>query len=91
MRGPRHDEYWASFDVMAISGNGRVSRLLNAGLVDMLIGFKPDGVSPIQMRTDAGEPAQFVVAHNESRPTQMVSSTRLRYNVNNVNVGESIA
>lgn len=88
--GPRHDEYWASCDVLAVSGNGRVSRVLNNGLVDALIGFKPDGVSPMHQRTDAGDPAQFVVSSNESRPTQYISSTRLRYTVNAVNVGEPL-
>lgn len=90
LMGPRYDEYWASCDIVAISGQGRVSRLLNAGLVDALIGFKPDGVSMMQMRTDAGDPAQFVVSSNESRPTQFISSTRLRYTVNALNVGASV-
>lgn len=90
MRGPRHDEYWASCDVVAIAGNGRVARQLNAGLVDALIGYKPDGVSPMQMRTDAGDPAQFVVSSNESRPTQFIASTRLRYTVNSTNVGAPV-
>lgn len=81
MRGPRLDEYWASCDVLAISGKGRVSRLLNAGLVGSMIGFKPDGISPMSMRTDSGDPAQFVVSSNESRPTQYIASTRLRYRV----------
>lgn len=88
MRGPRHDEYWASCDIVAIAPRGRQARQLNAGLVDACIGFKPDGVSPMQMRTDAGDPAQFVVSSNESRPTQYVSSTRLRYTVNGVGVGQ---
>lgn len=88
MRGPRMDEYWASCDLVAIASNGRVARVLNDALVFNMIGFKPDGVSPMQMRTDAGDPAQFVVSSNESRPTQYVSSTRLRYTVNGVSVGE---
>lgn len=87
MAGPRHDEYWASVDIVAISSNGRVSRVLLNGLVDELIGFKPDGVAPLQMRTDAGDPAQFVVASNESQPTQHVAATRLRYTVNSTAVG----
>lgn len=87
LRGPRLDEYWASCDIVAIAPKGRTARQLNAGLVDSCIGFKPDGVSPMQMRTDAGDPAQFVVSSNESRPTQYISSTRLRYTVNALNVG----
>jgi hypothetical protein len=90
MRGPRHDEYWASCDVVAIGPKGRTARLLLAGVVDHLIGFKPDGISPMSMRTDAGDPAQFVVSSNESRPTQFVASTRLRYTVNSVGVGSHV-
>lgn len=86
MRGPRHDEYWASVDVVAIAHKGRIARKLNIGLVGSLIGFKPDGVSPISMRTDAGDPAMFTVSSNESRPTQYVASTRLRFTVNGANV-----
>jgi hypothetical protein len=90
LMGPRHDEYWASCDVVAVAPRSRVARQLNAAVVDMLIGFKPDGVSPMSMRTDAGDPAQFVVSSNESRPTQFVASTRLRYTVNGTNIGASI-
>lgn len=88
--GPRHDEYYGTCDVMAIAPNGRSARLLGAILVDHLIGFRPDGVSPMGMRTDAGDPAQFVVSSNESRPTQMISSTRLRFTVNSRGIGERI-
>jgi hypothetical protein len=88
--GPRYDEYWASCDLIAISGNGRVSRKLNAALVGQMIGFKPDGTYPMQMRTDAGDPAQFVVSSNESRPTQYVSTTRLRFGVNAVDPGSAV-
>lgn len=90
IRGPRYDEYWASCDLIAISSNGRVSRVLNAALVSKMMGFRPDGVAPMQMRTDAGDPAQFVVSSNESRPTQYVSTTRLRYTVNGTNTGADI-
>lgn len=90
LAGVRHDEYWASCDVLAISAVGRVSRILNSAIVDALLGFKPDGVSPMTMRTDAGDPAQFVVSSNESRPTQYVASTRLRYTVNGTNVGAAV-
>jgi len=90
LMGTRYDEYWASCDIVCISANGRVSRKLNAGLVDALLGFKPDGVSPMTMRTDAGDPAQFVVSSNESRPTQFICSTRLRYTVNGTNVAAHV-
>lgn len=90
LMGPRHDEYWASCDIVAVAPRGRVARVLNAAAVDHMIGFKPDGVSPMSMRTDAGDPAQFVVSSNESRPTQFVASTRLRYTVNGTNIGAPI-
>ena len=90
LRGPRHDEYWASCDIAAIASKGRLARLLNMGLVDALIGYKPDGVSPMSMRTDAGDPAQFVVSSNESRPTQFIASTRLRFSVNAENPGAHV-
>lgn len=90
MAGPRHDEYWASCDIVAVAPIGRVSRILNMALVDACIGFKPDGVSPMQMRTDAGDPAQFVVSSNETRPTQFICSTRLRYTVNARNVAAAV-
>jgi len=90
MMGPRYDEYWASCDIVAVGPRGRTARQLNAAVVDHLLGFKPDGVSPMAMRTDAGDPAQFVVSSNETRPTQFVSSTRLRYTVNGTNIGASI-
>ena len=32
--------------------------------------------------------AAFVVSSNEARPTRSIASQRLRYNVNNVNVGQ---
>lgn len=87
MAGPRYDDYWASCDAIAVAPNGRSSRILNSVLVDALMGFRPDGITPLQMRTDAGDPAQFTVSSNESRPTQYVTSTRLRYAVNGKNVG----
>ena len=90
LMGPRYDEYWASCDIVAIAPRGRIARQLNAAVVDHLIGFKPDGVSPMSQRTDAGDPAQFVVSSNESRPTQFIASTRLRYTVNGTNIGASI-
>jgi hypothetical protein len=90
MAGPRHDEYYATVDVMAVSSKGRRSRQINGAVVSNLIGFKPDGASPISMRTDAGDPAQFVVSSNEARPTQMVSSTRLKFNLNTLSVGSPV-
>lgn len=88
--GPTLDEYWASCDIVAIADSGRAARLLSSALVGRLIGYKPDGLYPIQMRTDAGDPAQFVVSSNESRPTQYVSTTRLRYAVNAASPGSVI-
>lgn len=88
--GPGMDEYWASTDIVAIAPTGRTARVLNYALVAQLIGWCPDGISPLTQRTDAGDPAQFVVSSNESRPTQYVASTRLRYTVNASGVSESL-
>lgn len=88
--GPRLDEYWASCDVVTVADNGRAARLLGSAVVGRLIGFKPDGLYPMQMRTDAGDPAQFVVSSNESRPTQFISTTRLRYGVNGASPGSVV-
>jgi len=90
MGGARLDEYWASCDFLAIAPSGREARILNAALVSRMIGFKPDGVYPMAMRTDAGDPAQFVVSSNEARPTQFVATTRLRYAVNSVDAGAEV-
>lgn len=90
MRGPRHDEYITSFDVLSVSMSGRVSRKLNSAAVSQLIGFKPDGISPVFMRSDGGGSSQFTISQNEVRPTLFVVSTRLRFNVNNSNIGAAV-
>lgn len=87
MRGPRMDEYWSTVDVVAIADDGNKSRRLLNGLIEDLIGWKPDGVTPLSQRSDAGDPAMFTVSSNESRPTQYVSSTRLRFSLNGVGNG----
>lgn len=88
--GPRLDEYWASCDVVTVAHTGRASRLLGSAIVGRLFGYKPDGIYPMQMRTDAGDPAQFVVSSNESRPTQYVWTTRLRFGVNTTDPGANV-
>ena len=87
MRGARLDEYWSSVDLTCITNDGNKSRKMLEGLLDELVGFKPDGVSPLAQRPDAGDPAMFVVSANESRPTQYVASTRLRFSINGIGNG----
>lgn len=87
--GPRHDEYFGTLDVASVASNGRIARRMEQVLVDALIGFRPDGVNPMSLRSDEGDPSQFVVTSNEARPTQNVASTRMRFGANTVNVGAS--
>lgn len=86
-RGPRADGYFGTVDVIAIAPQGKISRRMNAAMVDRLIGFKPDGVNPMGLRGEEGDPSQFVVASNEARPTQNVCSTRMQFAVNTKNIG----
>lgn len=90
MAGPRHDGYLSSFDLLSVSMNGPISRKLNSALVSQMIGFKPDGISPVFMRSDGGAPSQFTISQNEVRPTLYVVTTRLRFNVNNSNIGAPV-
>ncbi len=87
MRGPRLDEYWSSVDIVGVAGDGKKARRLCTGLVEELIGYKPDGVTPLSQRSDSGDPAMFTVSSNETRPTQYVASTRLRFSLNGVGNG----
>ena len=85
--GPRFDEYYATVDVMAVASKGNIARQLsNAACVD-LIGWKPDGVSPMTIQDDGGMFAAFVVSSNEARPTRSIASERMRFNVNTNNIG----
>lgn len=87
IRGARHDEYLAFVDVMAVAPAGRIARQLNAAITSRLIGFKPDGIAPLHQNNSSGIPGQFTVSQNEVRPTLFVVSTRLRFAVNNSNIG----
>lgn len=89
MRGPRMDEYWSSVDIVAIAGDGSKARKLCNGLVEELIGYRPDGIHPLSQRADSGDPAMFTVSSNETRPTQYVASTRLRFSLDGVGNGYS--
>ena len=90
MAGPRHDSYLAFVDILAVSANGRISRQLNAAITSRLIGFKPDGIAPLHQNNSSGVPGQFTVSQNEMRPTLSVVSTRLRWAVNNSNIGAEV-
>lgn len=87
--GPRHDGYFGTVDVIAVAPNGRIARDINQWQIDALLGFRPDGTNPMSLRSDEGDPSQFVVASNEARPTQNVASTRMKFTINNKDVGAS--
>lgn len=86
-RGARHDEYYGTVDVMAIASKGTMARRLGNAVMTDLLGFRPDGNSGLTLQDDGGMFAAFVVSSNEARPTRSVVSHRMRFNVNNVNVG----
>lgn len=86
-KGVLHDEYYATVDIMAIASHGNIARkLCNAVMLDLLT-FRPDGVATMGLQDDGGMFAAFVVSSNEARPTRSIASQRLRFNVNNKNVG----
>jgi hypothetical protein len=85
--GPRHDEYYATVDMMAIANKGNIARKLNAAMTNDMIGFKPDGTAPMTIQDDGGMFAAFVVSSNEARPTRSLASTRMRFKVNTNNIG----
>lgn len=85
--GPRADGYFGTVDVIAVASMGKIARRMNAAMVDRLIGFRPDGVNPMSLRGEEGDPSQFVVTSNEARPTQNVASTRMQFGVNTRNIG----
>ena len=86
--GYRMDEYYATVDVMSIASKGNIARKLNAAATQDLIGWSPDGVSPMFLQDDGGMFAAFVVSSNEARPTRSVVSQRFRFNLNTNNVGK---
>jgi len=86
-KGVLHDEYYGTVDIMAIASKGNVARKLCTAVMLDLIVFKPDGNAPMGLQDDGGMFAAFVVSSNEARPTRSIASQRLRFNVNNVNVG----
>lgn len=88
--GPRQDEYFGTADIVAVAPSGRIARMMNQAMVDALIGFRPDGINPMSLRSDEGDPSQFVVTSNEARPTQNIASTRMRFGVNTLDRGEPL-
>lgn len=88
-RGPLHDEYYGTVDIMAIGSKGNIARKLATAVMTDLLSFRPDGVSTMTLQDDGGMFAAFVVSSNEARPTRSIASQRMRFNVNNVNVGKT--
>lgn len=87
-KGGTHDEYYSTVDIMAIASRGDIARKLCNHVMTDLLTFKPDGNAAMTLQDDGGMFAAFVVSSNEARPTRSIASQRLRYNVNNVNVGQ---
>lgn len=85
--GVLHDEYYGTVDIMAIASKGNIARKTCTAVMVELLGFRPDGVSNLSLQDDGGMFAAFVVSSNEARPTRSIASQRMRFNVNNVNVG----
>lgn len=86
-KGATHDEYYGTVDIMAIASKGNIARKLCTAVMVELLSFRPDGVSALSLQDDGGMFAAFVVSSNEARPTRSIASQRMRFNVNNVNVG----
>ncbi len=87
--GVKHDEYYATVDVMAIAAVAQDARILCAAVTNDLLGWAPDGVAPMSIQDDGGMFAAFVVTSNEVRPTRNIASQRLRFNVNNADIGKT--
>lgn len=86
-KGVLHDEYYGTVDIMAIASKGNIARRLCTAVMVDLLAFRPDGNAAMGLQDDGGMFAAFVVSSNEARPTRSIASQRLRFNVNNVNVG----
>lgn len=87
--GVLQDEYYGTVDIMAIASKGNIARKLCTAVMVDLLSFRPDGNAPMSLQDDGGMFAAFVVSSNEVRPTRSIASQRLRFNVNNVNVGHT--
>jgi hypothetical protein len=87
LRGPRHDDYYGTMDLMTCAPTGRMARQLFDILTDRLMAFEPAGTGPITLE---GAASNFVVNANEVRPIQKVCMVRLRFPANSTNVGEYI-
>lgn len=87
--GVRHDEYYGTVDIMAIAAKGSSARSLCSAVTNDLLGWSPDGNSVMSLQDDGGMFAAFVVTSNEVRPTRTIASQRMRFNVNNKDVGQT--
>lgn len=87
-KGTLHDEYYGTVDIMAIASKGNIARKLCNAVMTDLLSFSPDGASTLSLQDDGGMFAAFVVSSNEARPTRSIASQRMRFNVNNANVGK---
>lgn len=83
--GVRYGDFYATVDVMTCAPVGRMARQMLDIITDKLMGYNPGGGGEMKLE---GGASQFVVSSNEARPTQMVCTVRMRYNVNGTNVGE---
>lgn len=85
--GSLHDEYYATVDIMAIASKGNIARKLSTAVMLDMLQYAPDDVAKLTLQDDGGMFAAFVVSSNEARPTRSIASQRMRFSVNNKNVG----
>lgn len=83
--GARHDDYYATTDVLVVAPKGRMAREGLMILTDALVGWAPAGGDAMNIE---GGSSQFVVMNHQARPSAFVASIRLRFGVNQQGVGE---
>lgn len=91
LKGALYDEYYGTVDVMGVAAKGRIARMMAATAATYLLDFRPDGIAPMSLQDDGGMFAAFVVSSNEARPTRSIASQRLRFNVNNTDIGKLLS
>lgn len=85
--GARQDEYTSTIDATVIAAKPEHARVGMNLVVDKLIGFKPDGISPMSLQ---GGSAMWGIPDNNGSPHVYLASQRLTYAVNNVDPGSYI-